>query len=47
MLHNRAIIGGVVSDSPLLSTLAEAVETILVPCHLSCSKAFLGPLLTT
>jgi len=28
MLRNRAIIGGVVSDSPLLSAPAEAVEAI-------------------
>jgi len=28
MLHNRAIIGGVVSDSPLLSAPAETVEAI-------------------
>jgi len=28
MLRNRAIIGGVVSDSPLLSTPTEAVEVI-------------------
>jgi len=28
MLHNCAIIGGVVSDSPLLSVPAEAVEAI-------------------
>jgi len=45
MLRNRAIIGGVVFDSPLLSAPAEAVEAI----HgvMSCSKAFLRPLLTT
>jgi len=28
MLRNHAIIGGVVSDSPLLSVPAEAVEAI-------------------
>jgi len=31
MLRNRAIIGGVVSDSPLLSAPAEAVEAIHGP----------------
>ena len=38
MLYNHAIIGGVVSDSLLLSTSAEAVRPFEVSSHLSCSK---------